>query len=370
MKRQWTKEEAWAWYHAQPWLRGCNFIGSDCCSRIDMWQSFDFEKHMETAERELTACEELGFNTVRLIIEFDVWVQEREAFMDHLEQMIAACARHHQKVVLVLACEAQLCRGEKFIAKPLGEQVYALGYHQGRFPLTEEEKAMKPYHPLERAECHDDYLTMVREVVSCYGKDERVLFWNVYNEPGIVLGERAKPLVEELFAEVRALDPMQPLAADLFMTYKGPGFHNPAEEAAVLNSDIVSWHCYAALEKFVFQYEFAKSFGRPVMLTEWLNRISHSEVKDIYPFLYANKIACWCWGFVVGKTQTHEPWDSLWEQYDREHGNVDYDFTRWQHDLYRPNLRPYDPHETELIRRVNTMADAREKGQMLNWREL
>ena len=75
----------------------------------------------------------------------------------------------------------------------------------------------------------------------------------------------------------------------------------------------------------------------------------------MYPLLYVDRINCWCWGFVAGKTQTYEPWDSLWEQYEASGGKKDLDFTRWQHDLFRPNLRPYDPHEIELIEKFNSL---------------
>ena len=81
MKRKWTEQEAWEWQKKVGWLRGCNFIGSDCCNRIEMWQSYKNEEHMKVAEKELALCKEIGFNTVRLIIEFDVWLQERENFL-------------------------------------------------------------------------------------------------------------------------------------------------------------------------------------------------------------------------------------------------------------------------------------------------
>ena len=81
MLRKWTESEAWDWKKQTGWLRGCNFIGSDCCSRIDMWQSHNSSEHLETADRELSHCKKIGFNTVRLIVEFDVWLQERESFM-------------------------------------------------------------------------------------------------------------------------------------------------------------------------------------------------------------------------------------------------------------------------------------------------
>lgn len=30
MNQRWTKDKANEWYKKQGWLRGCNFIGSDC----------------------------------------------------------------------------------------------------------------------------------------------------------------------------------------------------------------------------------------------------------------------------------------------------------------------------------------------------
>ena len=89
MNKTWTSERAWDWQNKTGWLRGCNFIGSDCCSRIDMWQSHNNAQHMRTAERELALCRDIGFNTVRLIVEFDVWLQERASFMEILESYIA-----------------------------------------------------------------------------------------------------------------------------------------------------------------------------------------------------------------------------------------------------------------------------------------
>ena len=72
MTAKWSKERAWAWYHARPWIRGCNFMGSDCANRIDQWQAYDFDKHLETAKRELALAAETGFNSIRIIPEYYV----------------------------------------------------------------------------------------------------------------------------------------------------------------------------------------------------------------------------------------------------------------------------------------------------------
>ncbi len=356
--KTWTIEQAWDWQEKVGWLRGCNFIGSDCSSRIDMWQSYKNEEHMQTAQRELSLCRDIGFNTVRLIVEFDVWLQERDSFLKILERYIALCARFGLKVMLVLANEAQLCRGEKYVPKTLGEQAYALGYHQGRFPLSEEQKALTPYHELERRETREKYLEMVREIVDRYRADERVVCWNVYNEPGITIGiERSLPLIQLLFDTVREIEPVQPLCSDVWY-WKDYDHLRPNDALSARLSDVISWHLYQPLAKFVVGYEQLKRLNRPILLTEWLHRINHQSVQEIYPLLYLERINCWCWGFVAGKTQTYEPWDSLWDQYDAANGNVDYDFKLWQHDLFRPNLRPYDPDEIETIKRFNALYQA------------
>ena len=80
----------------------------------------------------------------------------------------------------------------------------------------------------------------------------------------------------------------------------------------------------------------------------------------MYPLFYLLKIGCWNWGFVAGKYQTYEPWNSVWEAYEKN-PDLDYDFTKWFHDLYRPNHRPYDPKEIELMKKYAALADADEK---------
>lgn len=366
MKTQWTKEQAWAWYNSYPWLRGCNFIGSDCANRRDQWQSYRAEEHLATADRELELAQQIGFNTVRLIMDFDVWLQERESYMDMLEKYIALCAKYGQYVMLVLTAEAELPRGDyaSFVPKPLGEQKYALGYHQGRDPeyirLTMVDKDTI-YHPLESPRLREKYLEMVREIVMRYRKDCRVICWNVYNELGIVLGERAIPILSTMLETVRACDPVQPLTADIFRGTQDGAPRTPEEKYALETSDVVSFHSYSDFPDFCIQVNDLKRYGRPLLCTEWLNRITHNDIREVYPFLWTEHIGSWCWGFVAGKTQTYEPWLALWNQYEASGGKTDCDFTKWQHDLFRPSLYPYDPKEITLIRRIHAAAEKETK---------
>ena len=137
-----------------------------------------------------------------------MWLAEHDSFMEKLERFISLADSLEISILMGLTSEAQLPRGGTYVPKKLGEQEYAWGYHQGRRPLTEEEKALTPYHYYELPEVSDKFIEMIREVVGKYAKDERIVAWNVYNEPGIVIRERAIPILERIFAECRALDPI------------------------------------------------------------------------------------------------------------------------------------------------------------------
>ena len=130
-----------------------------------------------------------------------------------------------------------------------------------------------------------------------------------------------------------------------------------APAVIIENSDVISYHSYSDYESNIRLLEKLKGFGRPLLNTEWLNRMTGNEVFEMFPLFWLENVGCYCWGLVAGLYQTYEPWESLWTRWEK--GDRDIDFTRWQHDLLRPSLRPYDPRETELIKRTCDFADER-----------
>jgi len=65
---RWSKEKAWEWYNSKPWIRGCNFMGSDCANRIDQWQEYGFEEKLATADRELALMASIWQRNVTVIL--------------------------------------------------------------------------------------------------------------------------------------------------------------------------------------------------------------------------------------------------------------------------------------------------------------
>ncbi len=73
MNHRWSKEKAQAWYAAQPWLVGCNFIPSTAINQLEMWQAATFDP--VTIDRELGWAADIGMNTVRVFLHDLAWQQ-------------------------------------------------------------------------------------------------------------------------------------------------------------------------------------------------------------------------------------------------------------------------------------------------------
>lgn len=32
---KWSKDKIWSWYNERPWIRGCNYVPSDCVNFVE-----------------------------------------------------------------------------------------------------------------------------------------------------------------------------------------------------------------------------------------------------------------------------------------------------------------------------------------------
>ena len=359
----WTKERAWDWYGRQPWIRGCNYMPASCANRIDQWQEYGSKERFEEMEREAELMEKTGFNAIRVILGdqgLSVWCAEHDGMMARFERMLGIMERHGVRVIVAFGNDCSRPKEVWSMLKP-GPQPYDVGYHGGRklsqhgsFP------GAVGYTAADDPEYGPKFYAMCEEFLTKYAHDRRILFWNLWNEPGNNgRGKVAEPLVRRLFETAWRIDPDQPLAADVWSKDYGtdPDSANAAQRLAGELSDIISYHCYGDYETQVrLIRRLRRHYGRPLVNTEWLARIFHCNVAECYPLFYLEKIGCTMWGFVAGKYQTYEPWESMWKTVEKG-GGQEYDLTKWFHDLYRPSHRPYDPKEVDLIKRFNKLAD-------------
>ena len=358
MGERWSKERAWAWYNARPWLRGCNFMSSDCANRIDQWQEYGFEERLKTTDEELALAASIGFNTIRIIPEYFVWEQDHDGFMQRFDRYLEIAWKHGISCMVVLGND---CMQPKEMTKPmrLGEQHYDWGYHGGRKHSQHGQFAGMGYHLLDEPELAARHYEWVRDIIETHKKDERIILWDLYNEPGNSKRDPVTmPHLKKFFEIAREIDPIQPLTVGAWRT---PLDRNQPlselEQFACENSDIISYHSYSTYQNNIRIIKRLKEdYGRPIVNTEWLGRCLHNTVQEMYPLFYLEKVGCYNWGFVAGKYQTYEPWEGTWQRYEKD-PSMDVDFTKWFHDLFRPGHHPYDPKEIEIIKRFNALAD-------------
>jgi len=328
---RWSAQEAWRWYGQQPWLCGVNFVPSTACNTTEFWQRESFDP--ETIDRELGWAGKIGLRSCRVFVQYLVWKHDPEGLLQRIDRFLAMADRHGLSVVPVLFDDCAF--GQPLITEPyLGKQREPipgmLGPSWTPSPGLKTVVDKSAWPELER---------YVKAIVGRYREDRRVVFWDLYNEPGNTgMGNKSLPLVEATFAWARQAKPRQPLTISVW----NGGLHE-LNRLFIEQSDIISFHAYTNYEgmrKAIAQY---KAHGRPVVCTEWMARLMGSRFETDLPLFRRENVGCYSWGLVNGRMQCQFSW---WSKPGSPEPKV------WFHDLFRKDGTPYDPAEIEVIRRV------------------
>lgn len=339
----WTPMQASEWYARQPWLVGCNFIPSTAINELEMWQAETWDP--VTIDRELGWAESIGMNTIRVFLHDLLWKQDPAGFTKRLNEFLALCEKHHIRPMLVLfdsVWDPNPQLGKQREPKP---GVHNSGWVQspGAVALLDE----KEYPRLE---------AYVKGVVAAFAKDNRVLAWDIWNEPynmnTNIYPEPDKKLAAvqlllgRSFAWARSVGPTQPLTSGIWRSnYKDPKDLTVIERIQLNESDIISFHNYGDSSSFLQTVHFLQPYNKPLICTEYLARGFKSTFQTILPQGKKYRIAMYNWGLVKGKTQTHLPWDSWEKPYinGREPAV-------WHHEIFYPDGKPYSEEEVRLFK--------------------
>ena len=245
MNGQWSQERIWEWYNARPWIRGCNFMGSDVVNWLDMWQEQGFEEKLKTAEEEIALAAKTGFNAIRTLLDYVVWREQHDGFLERLDRFLNVIYKYGIRAVLVLGNDCSVPRDNPYSQLRPGEQKFDWGYHGGRKNSQHSTLNKKPGYWLIDDEPERVY-EWVREIITRYKDDDRVLIWDLYNEPGSGMrDEITKPHIQRFFEIAREVDPIQPVTAGAWCIREVDEPLRWVEQFALDNSDIISYHSYA-----------------------------------------------------------------------------------------------------------------------------
>ena len=341
---RWSVQQANDWYAKQPWLVGANFIPSDAVNELEMFQAATFNPAL--IDKELGMAEDIGMNTMRVFLQDQLWQQDSAGFTKRLDTFLGIAAKHHVRPLLVLFDSCWETNPHLGPQHPPIPGVHNSGWVQSPGKQRLMDKSVEPQ--LE---------AYVKGVVGVFAKDERVLGWDVWNEPENRGGDakrdepakvaRVNELLPKAFAWARSVHPVQPLTSGVWDgNWSDPAKENATTKIQLAESDVITFHNYDWPERFEARILELKPLGRPIICTEYMARGNGSTFDGSLPVAKKYNVGAINWGLVAGKTQTYYPWDS-WER-----PYVLIQPAIWFHEVFRQDDTPYRQREVDLIREL------------------
>lgn len=330
--QRWSEEKANTWYAALPWMSGCNYTPCNAINQVEMWSAETFDP--EQIEKELAfASDTLGFNTMRVFLSSVVYEHDAEGLKTRMGQFLGICKNHSIRPMFVFFDDCwtpETTWGKQPEPKT--------GTHNSgwlRDPANSLREDTVALYPKLKA--------YVSDIVTTFAADDRILLWDLYNEPGNSgYGVKSLPLVKKVFEWARACSPTQPLTVGVWNLSKD---FAPLNALQLNESDVTSYHCYNDVPVMQNYITYLGRLNRPLVCTEYMARTHGSRFDNIMPLLKQNKVVAINWGFVAGKTNTMYSWEKVIES--GEEPEV------WFHDIVRPDFTPYDRAEIDTIRALN-----------------
>ncbi len=250
-------------------VRGTNYVPSYARNATEAWTRFD----AEVLDRELGFAERLGFNTIRFFVDVRAYEDDPKLMLARLDQFLDLCEKHNLRTIPQLfdSCgveEADLrAKGAKRFDPKTGKW---FDRHWRTWVCNPGFDRMGPEHWNKL----DEY---IKAVVGAHRKDDRILLWDVVNEPWAdskwkdakkkaVVGR----FVEHFCKVVKGLKPEAPITVGL----TGLNRANLVENWV----DVVTFHMYQPEvdpqpRKWASMMERARQYsertGKPILLTEW-----------------------------------------------------------------------------------------------------
>lgn len=340
----WSVEKANDWYAKQPWFVGSNFNPSSSINQLEFWMEETWDS--VTIDRELGWAEDLGMNVMRVYLHDLLWAHEREGFIKRLEEYLKISNNHGIQTIFVLLDD---------VWNPV--PVYGL---QPK-PIPHRHNSGWVQSPgaaiLGDTSRHNELEGYIKGILQHFGSDERILMWDIYNEPDNVARNNPNEVVNKhdyslaLIKKVvqwsRESSPSQPITSGIWRgdieNWGAPDSLPLVDKFMIENSDIISFHAYDGLDKVRKKISELRKYGKPLFCTEYLARGNDNTFNSLLPLFKEEKIAAINWGLVDGKTQTKYPWSSWTENFTAEP-------QLWHHDIFRSDGSPFNQSEIELIR--------------------
>tara|TARA_B100001142_G_scaffold57043_1_gene55764 strand:+ start:4458 stop:5510 length:1053 start_codon:yes stop_codon:yes gene_type:complete len=344
----WAKEKSFEWYKNNEWLVGCNYLPSNAINQLEMFQVETYDSTVN--KRELSWAKELGFNSVRVYLHDLLW-QDSDTFKKTLNDFLEICHSLDIKVMLVLFDDCH--RPYPKVGK---QPLPVRGVHNSGWKQS---PGMALVHEIHEDALHPELPRIrqyVQEILLEFKDDDRILMWDLYNEPGqFGVGDKSISLLKLVWEWALEIRPSQPLTSCLDGSV-GTEIIN----LNAINSDIITFHTYEG-EKLQETIDKLLTHDRPLICTEYMAREFGSTFEFSLPIFKNNSVGCFNWGLVAGKSQTHFGWSTILDIKQKKDAG---DFIKedeaipepeiWFHDILRQDGTAFSDEEISFIKSITS----------------
>ena len=322
----WTKEKANSWYKQLPWFVGANFLPSTAINQLEMWQADTYDP--VTIDRELGWAAGIGMNVMRVYLHDLAWKADAAGFKKRMNKFLTIAAHHKIKILFTIFDDCwnpDAAIGKQPDPKP--------GIHNSGWVRS-------PNKAIHNDSTQWDYLELyVKDILTTFKNDKRILLWDLYNEPGNSDYELTSlPLLKKVFEWAWSVRPSQPLSVGIWYNNK------VLSDFQATYSDVITFHNYGNTEALEKQIKELKKHGKPVICTEYMARTRDSKFQTHLPIFKKHKVAAINWGLVAGKSNTIFQWSTPIP--DGSEPEI------WFHDVFRKDGTPYDKAEIDVIKKL------------------
>ncbi|MBS1608977.1 MAG: cellulase family glycosylhydrolase [Bacteroidetes bacterium] len=322
----WSKEKAKEWYKKQGWLVGADFLPSTAINQLEMWQAETFDT--ATINRELGWAHTIGMNVMRVYLHDLAWQADPEGFKNRMNTYLTIASRNKIKTLFTIFDDCwnpDPVIGKQPDPKP--------GVHNSGWVRS-------PGKSVHNDPTQWGYLEKyVKDVLTTYKNDDRILMWDLYNEPGNSdYKDGSMPLLKKVFEWAWAVRPSQPLTAATWADYKD------LNRFQLESSDVITIHNYNDATDLEKELKEKLKLGRPIICSEYMARPRNSRFQTHLPLFKKYNVGAINWGLVSGKSNTIYQWSKPIPDGSEP--------ALWFHDVFRKDGTPYDKKETDFIKAI------------------
>lgn len=261
------------------WVKGAVFAPTNAVNQIQHWLEYD----PEINDRELSYAKTYGLNFVRVYLHNLLWENDSESLLGHLEDFLTRADKYGLKTELVFFDD---CWNPEPVYGPQEAPKY--GVHNSRW-VQAPGASFKQNYAANKQKLKE----YVQGIVSAYANDDRIAFWNIYNEPGNgqsgLYSDVTKQIMNDARIWIKETGSKHPVSST------GGQFSGDA------TSDFITYHPYGA------DYDTRYGVRKDVLADEVMNR-GDQTVAGVVANFGGKGIGYVIWELGIGRTNTRFPW--------------------------------------------------------------